>query len=231
MTSEFKKGLQAALPTVFGYASIGLACGILAAQSGISPLEMALMSLIVYSGSAQFALCGMVVAQVDPVSATLTIFLLNLRNLLLNLHTTKVFQHYSLPKQVLAASMMTDESYGILLSHQLEVEEVDAAWMYGNNLAGYLSWLVFTVLGNLLGSLLPSPEKLGIDFALMVMFVAIFAGQLDALLKRVKLSRVALILASVGGAYLLCSVLVQGSVAVLIATLIGCLVGVMTDVD
>lgn len=228
--SEFTSGLRAAVPTVLGYASIGLACGILAAQSGISPAEMALMSVVVYSGSAQFALCGLVLAGVDPISGTLTIFLLNLRNLLLNLHATTVFRAASLPTQFFLAGMMTDESYGLMLTKQLE-GEVTPAWMAGNNLAGYLSWITFTVLGCVLGGLLPDPERLGVDYALLVMFLAIFLGQFEALAKRLPLKRIGMILATVTLVYLVFSLLVTGSVAVLVATLAGCFVGVMKDVD
>lgn len=228
--SDFQRGLKAAVPTVLGYASIGFACGILAAQSGISSAETALMSLLVYSGSAQFAICGLVLAGTDLVSGVLTIFLLNLRNLLLNLHTTTVFKPFGLLTQFFLASMMTDESYGLLVTQQLD-EDVTPGWMAGNNLAGYLSWLTFTVLGCLLGGLLPDPEKLGVDFALIVMFLTIFMGQWTALLKRIPLKRAGLILASVALVYLMLSIFVTGSVAVLVATLAGCFVGVMTDVD
>ena len=41
----FKEGLQAALPTALGYISIGLAFGIVASASGLSALEVGLMSL------------------------------------------------------------------------------------------------------------------------------------------------------------------------------------------
>lgn len=230
MSTAFREGLRAATPTVLGYASIGLACGILAAQSGLSPAETALMSLIVYSGSAQFAICGLVMAGTDLWTGGLTIFLMNLRNLLLNLHATTVFGAYPFYQQVFAASMMTDESYGIMLSQQLE-EEVTFPWMAGNNLAGYLSWLVFTVLGTLLGGLLPAPDKLGVDFALVVMFIAIFQGQLEALSQRVAWRRIGLILGTVTASFLLGASLLSGSVAMLLATLAGCFVGVMTHVD
>lgn len=228
--SEFQQGLRAAVPTALGYASIGLACGILAAQSGISPAETALMSLIVYSGSAQFAICSLVLAGTDLFSAGLTIFLLNLRNFLLNLHTTTVFNPFNLPTQAFLASMMTDESYGLLVTHQLD-HQVTPGWMAGNNLAGYLSWLIFTVTGCLLGGLLPDPEQLGVDFALLVMFLAIFLGQFEALAKRLPLKRIGWILSGVTVTYLVASLLVTSSIAVLVATLVGCFVGVMTDVD
>ena len=54
----FWDGVRAATPTVFGYLSIGLAFGIVAAKSGVSPLETGLMSLLVYSGSGQFGRTG-----------------------------------------------------------------------------------------------------------------------------------------------------------------------------
>lgn len=228
--TAFQQGLRAAVPTVFGYASIGLACGILAAQSGISPTEMWLMSLLVYSGSAQFAICGLVLAGTDVLSGVLTIFLMNLRNLLLNLHAATIFgRTASFGQQLLMASFMTDESYALMLTHDLETGQVEPAWMYGNNLASQASWVVFTVLGTVLGELLPDPTRLGIDFALIAMFVAIFAGQLEALAKRVARQRLVLMLGAVAGAYGLGTVFLPSSLAVLLATLVGCFVGVMTD--
>ena len=72
----FTEGVKAATPTVFGYTSIGLALGIVAAKSGISPLETGLMSLIVYSGSGQFVLCALILAKAPLASIALTVFLL-----------------------------------------------------------------------------------------------------------------------------------------------------------
>ncbi|SNJ27234.1 AzlC family protein [Streptococcus pneumoniae] len=42
------------MPTALGYVSIGLACGTIGAPY-VTPVEMGLMSLFVYAGSAQFA--------------------------------------------------------------------------------------------------------------------------------------------------------------------------------
>lgn len=93
------------------------------------------MSLIFYTGSGQFALCALVLAGADLVTGVLTIFLLQLRNILLNLHATAVFGALPFYQQVLIASQMTDESYGLMLNHQLEEGLVRSEWMYGNNLA------------------------------------------------------------------------------------------------
>ena len=47
----FWEGVQAAVPTALGYVSIGLACGIIGSPY-VTPVEMGLMSLFVYAGSA-----------------------------------------------------------------------------------------------------------------------------------------------------------------------------------
>ncbi len=46
----FREGMRDAIPTVLGYASIGLACGVVSVNSGISTVEMGLMSLLIYAG-------------------------------------------------------------------------------------------------------------------------------------------------------------------------------------
>ena len=50
----FWEGVQAAVPTALGYISIGLACGIIASPY-VTPVEMGLMSLLVYAGG--FSVC------------------------------------------------------------------------------------------------------------------------------------------------------------------------------
>ena len=117
----FKEGLQDALPTALGYISIGLAFGIVASTSGLSALEVGLMSLLVYGGSAQFAMCAMVLAHADLASVTLTVFLVNLRNMLMSLHATTIFTKTSFLNNIGIASLITDESYGVLLGENVRV--------------------------------------------------------------------------------------------------------------
>ncbi|MDK7294103.1 AzlC family ABC transporter permease, partial [Streptococcus pasteurianus] len=83
------------MPTALGYISIGLACGIIGA-SYVSPLEMALMSSLVYAGSAQFAMLALLVIHAPVTAIALTVFLINLRLFLLSLHTSTFFWHASL---------------------------------------------------------------------------------------------------------------------------------------
>lgn len=89
--SAFRLGVKAAVPTALGYVAIGLAFGVVAAASGLSALEVGLMCALVYGGSAQFAMCALVVAGAGLGELTLTVFLVNLRNMLMSLHATTIF--------------------------------------------------------------------------------------------------------------------------------------------
>lgn len=229
MKNEFLAGARAATPTVIGYLSIGLAFGIVAAKAGVTPLETGLMSLLVYSGSGQFALCALILTKGSLTSIALTVFLINLRHFLMNLHASTIFSTASFPQQLLIGSFMTDESYGIMLEERIHRQDISPAWMYGNNLSSYLSWFFASVVGCLVGGLIPDPDALGIDFALVAMFVAIFASQLQGMLQVVSLKKIAWILLTVFVSYLVFSVVLSGSLAVLTATLLGCLVGVILN--
>lgn len=226
---EWRLGARAAVPTVLGYLSIGLAYGIVANETGLSPFETLLTSLFVYSGSGQFVLCALLLVGADLASIALTVFLTNLRHFLMNLHTATLFPKAKLWEQVLIGSFMTDESYGVLLGQKVTAGQASPAWMYGNNFASYASWCLATTMGAALGKLLPNPAALGIDFALIAMFVAIFSGQLAGMAKRLPLKKIGMVLLTVMVTYLLAGYFMTGSLAVLVATLTACFVGVMTD--
>ena len=102
--------------------------------------------------------------------------------------------------------------------------------MHGNNITGYIAWLFAVILGTALGSVIPNPEMLGLDFALVAMFVSIFESQLAAMMQFVKLKKIGLILLAVTLSYFLLVIVISESLAVLLSTLIGCFAGVLLDV-
>ena len=72
---EIKSGFLKSIPVVLGYFPIGFAFGILAANAGMSILEVSLMSLLVYAGSAQLIAVGLLENQAGLLTLTITTFL------------------------------------------------------------------------------------------------------------------------------------------------------------
>lgn len=56
----FKQGVKECIPTLLGYAGVGLSFGIVAASQNFSVLEIILLCLIIYAGAAQFIICTLV---------------------------------------------------------------------------------------------------------------------------------------------------------------------------
>ena len=56
---SFKQGVKECIPTLFGYAGVGLSFGIVASQN-FSILEIILLCLIIYAG-AQFIVCALAI--------------------------------------------------------------------------------------------------------------------------------------------------------------------------
>ncbi|HGP8771434.1 TPA: AzlC family ABC transporter permease [Streptococcus pneumoniae] len=145
------------MPTALGYVSIGLACGIIGVPY-VTLVEMGLMSLFVYAGSAQFAMLALIVVQAPVTAIAMTVFLINLRLFLLSLHASTYFCHTSLWYNIGMSSILTDETYGVLMGELAHTDKVNPMWMHGNNLNSYVAWFVGTVVGTALGGLLPNPE-------------------------------------------------------------------------
>lgn len=226
---EFLRGAKASLPTAVGYISIGFACGVVGVSSGLSAWEMALMSIFIYAGSSQFAFAALALANASLFSLTITIFLVNLRHLLMSLHVTTLFKEASLSQGIGIGTLLTDESYGVLLSERVRRKGISTSWMHGNNVIAYLTWILAVVLGALIGSYIPDPTSLGLDFALVAMFVSIFESQLTGMLRWMAGQKIVMILGAVTISYLLLAIVISESMAVLGATLVGCAVGVMID--
>lgn len=224
--SSFKEGVKACIPTVLGYVGIGLAAGVISKSIGLTLLEIILMSVFIYAGSAQFIICGMIALH-SPVSAIVfTIFLVNLRHFLMSMSVAPDFKEAPLFSSIAVGSLLTDESYGVLVTALNQGKKVSLQWTHGLNLTAYFVWISATVLGGLLGDWLPEPESLGLDFALLAMFIGLFVLQVDLPIKKQAKKTVSVLLSVCLSLYLSMGYF-SPEISVIIATILGCVVGMV----
>lgn len=222
----FNEGVKACVPTILGYAGIGIAAGVVGKSVGLSILEIALMSILVYAGSAQFIICGMIAIQAPISAIILTTFLVNLRHFLMSMSVATYFKKESLKTSVGIGTLLTDESYGVLMTALNNDYSVSSKWTNGLNLTAYISWIFATVIGGLLGNWIPDPHLLGLDFALVAMFVGLFVLQVDLPIRKQTKKTVLVLLTVCVSLYFLMA-FVSPELSILIATLLGCTVGVV----
>ncbi|GAX46825.1 AzlC family ABC transporter permease [Pseudolactococcus reticulitermitis] len=222
---KFRDGMRAAIPVSLGYISIGAAFGIVAVAQGFSPWQVACLSILLYAGSGQFIMIAMLVVHAPIAIISLTIFLVNFRMFLQSLTATQIFPHQSLKSGIGMGSLMTDESFGLMVLEDATNTPITTSWMHGVNMMSYLTWILSTILGAAVGNLIANPEKLGIDYALVAMFIGLLVLTLDAMVKTERLKIVLTVLVSSAVIYGLAGIVTSSYVAVLIATIIGALIG------
>ncbi len=171
-----RQGAAAAWPICLGYVPIGLAFGVLAQKAGLTPFDIALMSVLVFAGSAQFIGVYMLQAGAGPLPIIATTFMVNLRHVLMSSSLARYMPR--IPKRWLSlyAYGVTDESFAVNL-----VRFQEGGWGFfpalaANHVAN-LTWIAATVAGGYMGELIP-PGAFGIDYALAAMFIGLLVFQL-----------------------------------------------------
>ncbi|MCW8376081.1 AzlC family ABC transporter permease [Streptomyces justiciae] len=157
-----------------GFLPLGLAFGALAARSGLDWWWAGLSAALVYGGSFEFLLIGMVTAAAPPASIAVTAFLVNVRH---------VFYALSFPLHRVRGRLgkaygtyaLSDEAYA------LTAGERSRSWpgprILWLQLFMHLYWAGSATAGALLGTLIPDGVT-GLDFALTALFTVL---ALDAL--------------------------------------------------
>jgi 4-azaleucine resistance transporter AzlC len=174
--SEFKRGIKAALPIVFGYLPVGMAFGVLARQAGLNPIEAGSMSLLVYAGASQFIAVEMISKGVPWVTIVLTTFFVNLRHLLMSSTLSLYFNRNSLRTLGLLSAQLTDESFAVAMADPSKISN-RPRYLLALQMTSQLAWISGSVAGALFGSSIKS-SAYGIPFALPALFICLLVFQL-----------------------------------------------------
>lgn len=169
-------GLAAAWPICLGYFPIGLSLGVLAQKGGLAPWQMAAMSLLIFAGGSQFIAVAMLGTGTSVLAIVSTVFMINLRHLLMSSALAVHFPGASRRFLALFAYGITDESFAVNLT-RFNQGEWDRRSALTLNHAANATWVVSSVIGVYLGQLLP-PGATGVDYALTGMFICLLVFQL-----------------------------------------------------
>ena len=180
-TKLLRQGMAAAWPICLGYLPIGLAFGVLAQKAGIPWWAVAMMSVLVFAGSAQFICVAMLGAGASVAAIVATTFVVNLRHVLMSSALAVYLQGVSRRFLALYAYGVTDESFAVNLTRFR-----DGGWerwraLVVNHLANAV-WILATVCGALVGQFVPQ-GAFGIDYALTGMLICLLVFQLKSRLQ------------------------------------------------
>ena len=140
------------MPLCLSYVPIGVACGILLHAAGMNFLLTFLVSVMVFSGGAQFILASLLMLDAPISSIFMTLFFLELRYALLGSSLSKYMQNESQRFVWLFSVSMNDENYAV---NYLKFA-TDKNWTPKDALMvehySLLSWAGGNMVGGLIGS-------------------------------------------------------------------------------
>ncbi len=165
---------------MLGYLPIGLAFGVLASTADLDVYSTVAMSIFVYAGSAQLIAVGMIAAGAGIAAVTVTVFLVNLRHLLMSAYLAPYLRRLKTWQQALFSYEITDESFAVHSAFFRQYGVPSNDQLFSLNVSAHLAWITGTLLGAWVGGYLVfDTEAFGIDYALPAMFIALLVMQID----------------------------------------------------
>ena len=179
MMAEHKKAIKAAfpftIPVLTGYLFLGMAYGIMMSANGFAFWFTAIVSVLVFAGSAQYIGVGLLVAAFNPVNAFIITLTVNARQLFYGISMLDKYKDAGKVKPFLIFAL-TDETFSILCSRHAPKGINQNLFMMYTSLLDYIYWIVGSTLGGVAGSFIKFNTE-GIDFALTALFIAIMVNQ------------------------------------------------------
>jgi len=172
----FQRGFVRALPLGLGVFVWALSFGLMAREAGLSSLEAMLMSVLVYSGTAQAATVGGLATGAAVLAAVTTVLMLNARYLLYGA-SLRPWLGQTTPVQAYASLFVLGDANWAMSTKAHAEGERDAGFILGSGIAAYLPWVIGTALGAAAGTWIDDPRRLGVDF-LLIAFCAALAMDL-----------------------------------------------------
>src|SRR5699024_2561738 len=102
-----KQGISAGVPIMLGYLPIAITYGVLANQTGLTLLEITMMSVFVFAGASQFMAVNMIAVGAGIMEIVMATFVLNFRHFVMNLSFMNRLLPVPIPKKPFLSLALT----------------------------------------------------------------------------------------------------------------------------
>lgn len=216
-----KQGMSAGFPILLGYLPIAITYGVLAKQTGLSLLEITMMSVFVFAGASQFMAVNMIAVGSGVMEIVIATFVLNFRHFVMSLSFMNRLRHIKVGEKAFLSLGLTDETFAVSALNPEKAKERKGILFYaGLILTAYISWIGGSLLGGLLGEVIPDKLSQSMGIALYAMFIGLL---IPSVKKEWRIALVAILAMLING---LMSLFMSEGWAIVCGTVIGGLGGV-----
>lgn len=166
----WKRGVVDGLGIGLGYLSVSFSFGIMAVNNGLTWWQAVLISITNLTSAGQVAGVGIMAAGGSLIEMAVAQLIINLRYSLMAISLSqKTDSTMTIPARFVSSYIITDEIFGVSSSK----ESVGFRYMMGLGLLPVAGWTLGTLLGAVLGNILPAIVTGSLAIGIYGMFVAI----------------------------------------------------------
>ena len=171
----FLKGMKAGIPIAMGYFAVAMALGINAVGAGISAFQAALASLLNNASAGEYIAFTLIAAEASYLELIAMEAVANSRYLLMSASLSqKLEENTSTVKRLLVGFTVTDEIFGVAM---MQNGRVSPYFTYGAFVVATTGWTSGTLVGALMGNILPATVVGALGVGLYGMFISVFVPE------------------------------------------------------
>lgn len=172
---NYRRGLAAGIPIALGYLSVSFTFGIMAVSYGLSWWQAVLISMTTVTSAGQFAGIGIMIHPHQYFQMLISQITINIRYSFMSISIgQKVDSRFRGLSRWLLGFTMTDEIFAVASQE----ESVSRSFFAGLSTLPYIGWSLGTLLGAILGGVLPDRVMSALSLAIYGMFTAIVVPEM-----------------------------------------------------
>jgi predicted branched-subunit amino acid permease len=176
LPAEARRGVRDAAPILLGLAPFGLVAGATAVDAGLSPLQAAGLSVVVFAGASQLAAIELLGDNAELLVVLATGVVINLRMLMYSASIAPHFRSFRARWKAACAYILTDQAYALSVARYTGTDvDLDSAARRQYYLAAggslWVVWQVCTLVGIVVGARVP--PAWGLEFAVPLVFLSL----------------------------------------------------------
>ena len=168
---DFTKGIRDGIPIALGYFSVSIAFGLMAVEAGCTWVEAMLISLTNLTSAGQFAGVTVLAHMGTYIEMALTQLVINSRYALMGISLSqKVNARFKGLWRVILGFAITDEIFAVAIGQE---GEISRRYFAGLAIIPIIGWTSGTIVGAVLGNIMPEIITSALGVALYGMFIAV----------------------------------------------------------
>lgn len=176
ISSGYRDGIRAGMPFALATVPLGVYFGVLSHSLGWGAVAPVVFSILAFSGSAQFAVAAVLGAGGGAAAAVVAAVMLNARFLPMGIAVAPYLKGGPW-RRALEAQTVIDASWALA---SRGYGRFDRGLLVGATIPQAVAWTGGTAIGVAVGDDIGTPDRLGLDMAFPVLFLALLIGELRA---------------------------------------------------